>query len=357
MIQRISILTFALGDNYGAVLQAYALGEILKYKGYKVTYISLTWSTWKYRMLSIFTPTHRKFSQFRQKYLANFTKRCKDLKDLMILVKDPDDLYIVGSDQVWNPSITNKRSLYYFFNFLPDGVKRASYAASFGVDNWEQDNLKGEVKKLLKKFSIISVREESGINICKNTFGIKSVFKTLDPTLLLSDYKRLISPSRHKDKIVSFIFNPNKGCYDLLGKIKKRLGRQVLFMDLIRLRFNYHILKFDWSLYNSPEEWLSNIAAASYIVTDSFHCVVFSIIFKRQFIYLNTNPILGDRIKSLLEPLGLTERIYNSPTKVLDNDIWNTPINYEQVYLKLNDLRQYSMEILDIILNSISLQN
>lgn len=349
-MKKISILTFSLGDNYGAALQAYSLGEVLRRKGNKVTYIYLTWSTWRYKILSMVTPIHYKFNRFRSKYLRYFSKKCKSFADLRALTDNPDDLYIVGSDQVWNPDITKDKSLFYFFNFLPNNIKRASYAASFGVSEWKYAEQTDTIRDLLKKFSVVSVREESGIKICKETFDIPDVSKVLDPTLLLGDFKSLIKPTKHRGKIISFLFHPSRDSYNLLEQLNNKMKKDVLIMDLPRMRFDLRQFKYGVSMFNSPEDWVSNISSAAFIVTDSYHCLVFSLIFRRQFVFIATNTSLLGRITTLLEPLGLSNRIYDSPECVFKNSIWQQEINYDYVHSRLDQMRSSSMSVLDKIL-------
>lgn len=347
---RVCIFTFAFGDNYGAVLQAYALGEVIREKGHKVEYLNLTWSTWRYRIISKITPLSYRFNSFRQKYLRNFTCRCKDINDLRNLVKNPADVYIVGSDQVWNPDITAKRALHYFFDFLPDMVKRASYAASFGISNWERHELINEIADLLKKFTVVSVREKSGIEICKSTFNIKDVYQVLDPTLLLGRFDKLITEKNHRDSLVGFMFNPSKEYYNLLREISVICGYKILIMDLPNRKWGTEIFNFRRSPFSSPEQWVTNIAKSKFVVTDSFHCMVFAILFRRQFVFIPTNKAIMGRVTSLLESLDLMDRIYNSPMCVIKDEGYQSIIDYDAVHDKLSQLRAYSNDVLDKIL-------
>ncbi len=347
---RVCIFTFAFGDNYGAVLQAYALGEVIREKGHQVEYLNLTWSTWRYRIISKITPLSYRFNSFREKYLKNFSNPCNDIADLKKLAKNPADIYIVGSDQVWNPNITTTRVKHYFFDFLPDNIRRASYAASFGTSCWERPDLIDEVSTLLKKFSVISVREKSAIGICKSTFNIMDVYQVLDPTLLLGKFDKLLTKPKDENQIVGFMFNPSTEYYSLLKGLSELSETNVLIMDLPNRKWGKGAFNFRLSPFASPEQWVTNIAKSKFVVTDSFHCMVFSILFRRQFVFIPTNKAIMGRVTSLLESLDLMDRIYNSPMDVIKDGKFQSEIDYDAVHDKLSQLRAYSNDVLDKIL-------
>ena len=132
----------------------------------------------------------RNFREYNSKFLK-LTKKIQNTKDFKNL-NNEFDTFIVGSDQVWRTVWLKEKSLHYFFDFVNDDKKKIAYAASFGVDYWEgTPELTEKIKPLIKKFDYISVREESGIDICKNTFGIDNAVCVLDPTLMISreDYR------------------------------------------------------------------------------------------------------------------------------------------------------------------------
>lgn len=169
-------------------MQAYALMKYLKNRGAEVEFIDIQLP------LSPGLNWHGRVFQFIQNILADkfrkqmhfhFTRRYLDGADLK---NDPPkaDVYVVGSDQVWNPSITkNLGALTYFFDFLPLQAKRVSYAASIGDAIWKYGELSPCIKEELKKFAAISVREDSAREICKRNFDTKAEV-VLDPTLLLT---------------------------------------------------------------------------------------------------------------------------------------------------------------------------
>lgn len=142
---KIGILTFAKGDNYGAVLQAYALATVLREMRYEVEFFHLTWTTWRHDLATFITPLSKRFELFRKEYIGSFSKPCHTKDDLTEVSKGLD-YCILGSDQIWNPAITTHRALRYFGDFLPDRIKRFSYAASFGYDSWCFPELTDDVK-------------------------------------------------------------------------------------------------------------------------------------------------------------------------------------------------------------------
>ena len=348
--KKIGILTFAKGDNYGAVLQAYALKEVLARMGYTVEFIYLTWNTWKANLLSYVTPLSKRFESFRNEYIGSFTVECHTKEDLARVSKD-FNYCIMGSDQIWNPAITAHRALHYFGDFLPDTVKRFSYAASFGFTKWQFPELTDEVKKLLKKFNAVSVREDEAITICRDVFNCEAI-KVLDPTLLLGDFSVLLhKPSDYKDTVVGFKFSPSVEYYDLLRKISVELDTFPFLMEGLSKTTIKSGMFTNRSWFPSPQTWISNIANARFVVTDSFHCMAFSIIFKKDFVVIPSNTALQSRMTSLLSDLGLSDRIFASHEKVLESKIWRKSIDYNLVDNKLEKLRKSSMDFLKNALN------
>lgn len=346
---KIAILTFAKGDNYGAVLQSYALGEWLRKKGHEVEYLYLTWTTVRYRITSSLTPLRRNFESFRKKYLRNFSKECHNKSDLQKAVVGKD-LVIAGSDQVWNPGITTWRACFYFLDFVPDNIRKISYAASFGKDVWEWPEMTHKVKSLLEKFDAVSVREKEGAKLCKEIFNVDAKV-VLDPSFLIRDYKSLIQKPKYADHIVGFMFNPSKSYYDLLGRLKIMRGKNVLVMDLPSRKTTLSVFRFSISPFSKVTDWVTNIAYADYVVTDSFHCTAFAIIFKKQFIFIASNKKLVSRVSSLLDKLNIRDRIFDTPQMAINKIDSLTPINYSQVSIKLEEARKESEIFLEEVLS------
>lgn len=354
MQRKVQILTFARGDNYGAVLQSYGLAEVLRRMGYDVEFLSLTKrATWRYKIISNLSPLKRGFENFRKKYLRKFTKPSLSEDELRKVSADAA-CCIVGSDQVWNPSITSVRTPLYFFSFLPKDKPRISYAASFGTETWNYPEIIPMVKEYLDRFTAVSVREDTGVKICKDTFCVDAT-QVLDPTLLLGDFKDLLVKPKYKDSIVGFNFNPTKDYYMSLKKISDLLNAKVLVMDLPSRKMSAGMLSFRMSPFSSVEQWVTNIANAKVVVTDSFHCLAFSILFHREFFYIAKNKKLLTRVTSLLSALDLSDRIFQSTedfNKFLDSGGLEkiSKIDYEVVDKKLDKMRRHSK---DFLMNSL----
>lgn len=342
---KISIFTFSKGDNYGAVLQSFALAQILREKGYQIEFIHLTWfNSWKQRLASLLLPQSYRFESFRKKYLRSFSKPCHKREDLSKAVKQTD-LCIVGSDQVWNPDITGKYALHYFFDFLPDNMPRIAYAASFGNSKWMHPELVSSVNILLKKFSAISVREDSGIDICQKQFHVKAT-EVLDPTLLITDYSSYIKIPQVTPQIVSFKFHPSKEYYKLLEHISQDLCNKVCLMGILPKKDFKEALQFKIDTFTPVERWIGNIASATLVVTDSFHCTVFSILHRRQFIVITGNKKRKGRLYSLLQKLDLLDRLYEDIESVYHTDKWKEKICYDKVFDIIKEEQNKSLDFL-----------
>lgn len=347
------ILTFAKGDNYGAVLQAYSLAESLRKMGHEVIFLNMTWSTWKKDVASVLTPLSRRFEAFRQEHLKSFSEPCHTKEDLA-KASEGLDFCIVGSDQVWNPSITTHRALRYFLDFLPDSVQRVSYAASFGYDTWRFPDLTRQVSSLLSRFKSVSVREDEGVSICENVFGLKAE-KVADPTILLGDFSALMEKPKFADTVMGFIYSPTEEYYNLMKQAAAKLDCRPVLMEFV-LKFRH---KSRFSLkrcrFPSPQTWVTNIANARFVVTDSFHCTVFAILHHRDFAVIPSNSALQGRMLSLLRELGLEDRLFPSCEAAKKSKIWERPIDYRNVDEKIETIRKASLDFLRSALFSASL--
>ena len=135
--------------------------------------------------------------------LLNLTSKYKNFEELKNL-NNKFDIFIVGSDQVWRGIELFGKKNHYFFDFVNNDKKKIAYAASFGVDHWEGDEkLTKKIKPLIKKFNYISVREESGINICEKIFEIDNAVCVLDPTLIIDrqDYQSILDDWKDRNHL------------------------------------------------------------------------------------------------------------------------------------------------------------
>lgn len=317
---KIAIVTQALLNNYGGILQNYAVQLILRRLGHDPVTFDLKQKN-HYESLIKILPRRILYSImkvfFRKKINAlsipRYQKRARSMdifvKENISLTKCVKkyekksvencnaDVILVGSDQVWRPKYNHYLEDMYLDFAKKSSLKKIAYAASFGVDEWEYTPKQTEAcSALAKKFNAISVREESGVKLCKDHLGVDATW-VLDPTLLLKkdDYLKLCQeiPVNSNRFMAVYVLNLNdsvKATYESIAKEKN-------------LEIKYFAADAKASL--SIPEWLAMFRDASYVVTDSFHGTVFSIIFGKEFkcIYNETRGVT--RFESLLN-------LYNS---------------------------------------------
>lgn len=364
MKSRVGILNFQFSRaNYGALLQAAALEFLIKEQNYSVEHIDLVPTrTLKLKQqlrqyvrnimdvigLSYYlglkqTPRNIKvFDDFRNNYLSRTPKRYKTTNELAVL-ENKYDAVVVGSDQVWRPEYCIGEAEAFFLSFVGPNTKRISYAASFGKDKWEcaDKSLDSSLCDLAVKFDSVSVREESGIKICQDVFSIEASH-VLDPTLLVgkSFFESMLSEFKNNDStgVVYYVLDDFQELERELNSItnmKKSYARNI-----------YNKGSQKKPLYSSVPEWLHAIKNSDYVVTDSFHCVCFAILFEKQFIY-SANPKRGlARLESLFKMLDIPNRISIDRTTLSEGFKNLEDINYKVVNQKLEELRGHSSEFL-----------
>lgn len=378
----IGILTFWQSqDNYGQILQCWALQKYLRKKGYNAFLIRYThempkpllgeqikkiikvypvftkiWRTMK-RPIShneIASAQNRHFDEFKKKYIIQSQYTYRNIVDLR---RNPPqaDCYIVGSDQVWAHLLNNKNNEVYYLNFGDDKIRRISYAASFAMEQYPTSLYK-KLQKNLLRIDAISVRERSGISICANV-GINAKL-VLDPTLLLtsSDYMQFIDQDKVDSRYVFLYlinlkskeeFNWNELKPMLQTKFEKiRCTTAKGYMDV-----SFHLGGCEY-IYPSIEGWLSLLFNSSFVITSSFHGVAFSIIFNKPFIFI---PLSGEYAKSNNRVVDLLSQIQLSQRILYDKTEWakllSEKIDWDTVNMKLQKLRTESRTFLD---NSVS---
>lgn len=323
---KVAVLTLTPSNNYGGILQAVALYHYLESIGCDVTLINKKFHIpfWKRIVFKCFSviPFYdfknkrrdkkktKQLKEFIEKYIPKRSRPIVSLDDLQKLVQEECyDAVIVGSDQVWRYQYIKDDFLSVFFlGFQVDfPVKKIAYAASFGTDNWELSEDTSNVSKYLRDFSAVSVREDSGVRICRE-FGVDSVQHVLDPTLIVSRdfYDKLLGENknvvRNTPLLTTYILDDSLMNEQLIANVKTYLGsscglEQINLSDCSDGRFY------------SVDEWLLHIKDADFIVTDSFHGTVFSIIFQKQFIVVGNSQRGLSRFNSLLEQFDLKHRL------------------------------------------------
>ena len=318
---KINLLTIHWGNCYGAVMQTLATCQILRELGHDVSVINLipkgSWKKYINLKSWAFILQDFQFYKFKHRYFKFMTRRMSRVKKSML---PRADFTVVGSDQVWNKDITGYLSKDFFLSFLDDADKRFSLASSFGKYKWTEDErCTSEVKCALKKFLKVSTREDSGIEICKNIFEVEAV-QLIDPTLVCETFTNLVKKEKEQIAIYTFLYHQNE--------------KVMRILDLFECESKLPMLKrcyFSIVLHSGPLDWLNNIYNSRFVITDSFHCVAFCIIFKKQFAVVCGNRSQFTRIESLLTLLQLQNRIVDSPDRIKIAEIVNNKIDYNPV--------------------------
>lgn len=371
---KIGILTFWWGrDNYGQILQAFALQKYLKSQGHdayliryapkavgiqaKLKRILSVPTLWGYLKTRKSAKKSAEFQQAHPRYFSDFiharlTLSPRTYHSLAELKKNPPeaDAYGVGSDQVWNKSVgLNDFGRAWFLDFGNDTVKRFSYAASFGMKTLPED-YRRFFSPLLKKFDAISVREAEGLEFLKE-MGRADAQLVCDPTLLLTkeDYTSLLSePRGHEKSLV---------CY-MLGHACDFPKEQIdSFIQAKNLDFHYVPSqgaenRSYYSAIETPtiEGWLRLYRDAEYIVTNSFHGTVFAILMQKKFVSLplaGQSGAMNGRLETLLSNVGLSDRLLNMEDNF--GETLSREIDWDTVSAAIEKIRAKAVSFLERI--------
>lgn len=330
---KINLLTIHWGCSYGGTMQTYATIKTLRQLGHEVVLINLVHPKTNYlfrntRSISLFIRIVQ-FSLFRYFYFGKTTNKMFSIEEKYL---PKADYTIVGSDQVWNSDITTSLKASYFLDFVKEGQK-LSYASSFGKSDWTEDeNYTNYIKKQLDEFKAISIREVSGLQICKNVFGINAI-QVIDPTLMHSNYDELIKSNKPIHEIFPFLLAKTNNNKKICELVSHELGIPLYSRNRIRNYFG-----------RSPKEWLRRMKNSSYIITDSFHGLAFSIIFHKQFLVVCADVRKFTRLQSLLSLLHLEERFIKSPEDLANRiDIIQKVVDYTLIDSILDSERKKSL--------------
>lgn len=344
---RIGILTLPLKDNYGGILQNWALQQALKDMGHEPITLDayMQYPIWRHyasviktvmmRIIGIIRPFPplSKFRRISSKFTCDFIHNnincTKPFKQYSrdVFESYNIDVLLVGSDQVWRPRYApNIYNMY--LDFVRDiNCRKIAYAASFGVDVWEYNNEQTAVCcELVKKFHAVSVREESGISLCKEHLNVDAQY-VLDPTLLIDRerYEKICEniPISNERFLAAY-------CLDITDE-KLNLFNQIASEKCLDLK----LFSSDGNNTMTIEQWLAIFRDAEFVITDSFHGTLFSIIFKKLFYCINNDERGTARFNSILSTLNLANRMSNSSLK--EN------INWSQVEEKLKIYKDKSL--------------
>lgn len=339
---KIGILTHPLHSNYGGILQCYALNTYLRKLGHDTVVIRRVhnkqfflkrWLKYILRIIGVSRFRHKQsdnksinLSKFINSYI-DYTTSVDSVHKMKCICRQYSlDAVIVGSDQVWREDFAMNYGYNYFLDFVPKNVIKLSYAASFGLSEWHYNSSQtANIKKLLSEFRGVSVRELDGVTLCQDYLKLTPSL-LIDPTLLLDkvDYEKISSNRLVEDKYV-FVY--------WLGD-KSRIADTILKYQ----EDGYNIVEIQLrsnSILPSIGDWLSYIQFADFVVTDSFHGCVFSLIFNKNFCIHSNDSGGNGRLTTLLTILNISDR-----------DALIQP-DYSKVNTILHDLRSQSYQFLN----------
>lgn len=375
---KIAILTQPLHTNYGGNLQNFALQKVLTDMGHEPVTIDrhhtvklrtkLKLGYFKNLLMHFLKGTPKPLwksyfsSKKEQAYLrqditafidAYITKtpRLYSDKAVQAIFKENNfEAVIVGSDQCWRPMYSPNIYTYYL-DFLKDNkeIKKLAYAASFGTDQWEYtEEQTARCKKLIQQFDLVTVREKAAVNLVAEKLNKDAEF-VLDPTLLLSkeDYMELFAGKNlpNNKGIYTYILDDSDWKTQVVETAKETLG-----LPQFSNQHNKHTVNSE--KIPSIESWIKGFADADFVVTDSFHGTVFSIIFNKPFISLVNVSRGASRFESILGEFDLMQRLASDFDQQYIEALIEEAIAYDGVNQKLDALRSHSKEVLKSALSA-----
>ena len=353
---KIGVITLPLHNNFGGILQAYALQFVLNNLGHdamlidKSKYVSL--GPW-YKKFPIYTKralqkylmrkdivvradvehnwVPKIIAKHTDKFIDKYIKRIFT-KDFSNVKKEDFDALIVGSDQIWRPK--------YFFSAIENAylvfakewnIKRIAYAASFGTEEWEYtEEQTRNCSTLLKKFNAVSVRESSATKLCKEIFGVEALH-VLDPTMLLEkdEYINLFKETetaKSDSNLFCDILDSGTEKDDIINTIATEKRVKPFYVNS---KYEDLVAPLEERIQQPVEKWLRAFYDAEFVITDSFHACVFSIIFNKPFIIYGNKERGMARFESLLKIFELEERMVSTKKEAIE--AINRPIDWEKV--------------------------
>lgn len=380
---KIGILTQPLHSNYGGLLQNYALQQTLVRAGHEVETIDwgggsgLHETLYRIKIRVLHTLFPNKYPQLKYRpnkkeraiiqrntnhFINTYINHTEAMHSYEEFVKQASkgkyDAYVVGSDQCWRPCY-NAFLPSMFLDFVQDKqVKRIAYAASLGTDKWEFTPQQTAVfVPLAKKFDMVSVREDSGVKLCKEHLGVDAVH-VLDPTMLLTkeEYIQLIEKEKEPKSngtLFNYILDPDAKKSAFIQKVAKAKGLkafQVLPKCQAEIRTKEDVKKrIEDCVFPGVTTWLRAFMEADMTIVDSFHGMVFSIIFNKPFWAIGNVSRGMSRFTSLLKMFHLEDRLLDADN--LDDVDFSKPIDWTMVNGILEEKRRECKKLLLTNLN------
>lgn len=379
-MKTVGILTTFRQPNWGSVLQAFSLQYVINKLGYKSTIIDYIYpneyhysqgkpkyrhSLWyrsKQFIKKILVRLHiMEYKKTKMDLLNSFIednmncttqiKKKADLKKILPLF----DIYISGSDQIWNP-YTMFGDMSYMFDFAPSYSIKIAYASSFSCDKIPM-KYESKYHKYLSSYSAISVREQNGVTLAKKYSGLNNVKLVLDPTLLLDKdaWAKLAAKSNDMELpkhyilfyMLAYTYSPNDKMVELLSYVQEKYRHPIVSLSECPIGFNGDFIPLAFKKNVGIYEFLNLFQNADMVVTSSFHGTAFAVNFGKPFIALeNGKSRSDDRISSLLNRLGLQEQLIFTNSTIDDNlsPFYDTVVEQQ----KLDILRQDSLSYLEL---------
>ena len=381
---KIGIVTYVKCDNYGAELQAYALQWKLNQMGYDAELIDLqkiekdlasnassilpaiknrfVVYKWKapYEIAKLAIDVikrkisakknednalekHKLFLDFFEKFIRH-SERYYTIEEIRYTTDLKYDVYIAGSDQIWNYMHNDNLDVFFLEFAKKFGARRISYAASISAATIPS-KYQEEYKKLLDNIEYLSVRELHGAKLIKELTG-KTAEVVLDPTLLINsnEWKRdiAVNPLQGEKYVLVYTLSGSKYIHNLCEYVADKLGCKIVSM---KINFRKDDAKITDLFELGPQEWVGLISGATYVITDSFHGTAFSINFNKPFTTL-VNPVsnMNSRVMSILEITGLKDRIIYDDGKGRLPDTLS--VDYEPVNKIISEWREKSLSFI-----------
>ncbi len=347
---KVGVLTFHGVANYGATMQAYALFNVLKIAGHDVELINYSSSkssaaTRKHLYINpgfaVNALKQWKMKRFFKKYVKLAGKRCFTNQDLKKHTHQYNAI-VCGSDEIWNIHLPVQNfDFNYFLEFVSEDIPKISYGASFGYTSSENIGTNvSRISQSLKSFYAISVRDENSLKLV-NSFHVSGV-KVLDPTFLCQ-YSKIVSPPTVKRKYLLV--------YAQLSSVEQIFVKKIAeYYDLDTIAVGYPCKLADRNYLSvSPSEWLGYFANASYVISDFYHGVIFSIVFNKAFsVFIRDSK--SNKIASLLKDLDIENRALQASDmqvhlqKLADEkpiDLMSMTLDYQKLNLTIEESKQY----------------
>lgn len=368
---KIGILTLPLHTNYGGILQAFALQTVLVRMGHEVLLIDQQRnnpSLSNYKKPAVYLKRifkkyilGKNIHIFLEKYNINnqdileketalfinrYFKKIA-ITNLDAIKENEFDVIVVGSDQIWRPlyfSDSKKENAFLYFTKSWKSIKRIAYAPSFGIDEWEYDlNQTKMAKEIIKQFDLVTVREDSAIDLCSKFLDIDAT-QVLDPTMLLTkeDYILLLKGFRNSlsgGDLLAYMLDSSSSSELLISEVAEHKSMKPFYVSS---KIEDPEAPIEERIQKPVEDWLCGFKNAKFVITDSFHACVFSILFNIPFAVIGNKKRGMTRFTSLLKLFMLEDRLVENSSDI----IMLGDIKWDLVNRQLAVMRDYSIYLL-----------